>query len=93
MVNVRQRRAVYLRFGLDWEWVRGACREAATAATSYAGIVTRRTRHVYAAWVDMGEIEASGDHDALGEATAAEGTESLRAINRRRKVIGQKPIA
>ena len=41
----------------------------------------------------MGEIEASGGHDALGEAIAAEGIESLRAINRRRKVIGQKPVA
>ena len=41
----------------------------------------------------MDEIEASGDHDVPDEAIAAEGTESLRAINRRRKVIGQKPIA
>ena len=112
MVNVRQRRAVYPRFGLDWEWVRGACREVYDDShrrdelrkdTSVmrvlvktlvgAGIVTRRTRHIYGAWVDMGEIEASGGHDALGEAIAAEGIDSLRAINRRRKVIGQKPVA
>ena len=26
MVNVRQKRAIYPRFGLDWEWVREACR-------------------------------------------------------------------
>src|SRR3546814_13773246 len=25
--NIRQRKAIYAQFGLDWEWVRDACRE------------------------------------------------------------------
>jgi hypothetical protein len=55
-----------------------------------AGIVTDRTIHVYAAWVDPEAIEAEGD-TMVGDAIAAEGIEYLREINRKRRVIGQKP--
>jgi hypothetical protein len=57
-----------------------------------AGIVTERTIHVYAAWVDTGALEAEGDA-MVGDAIAAEGIEYLRQINRTRRVIGQKPLA
>ncbi len=54
-----------------------------------AGIVTERTIHVYAAWVDTEEFAAEGD-TMVGDAIAAEGIEYLREINRSRRVIGQK---
>lgn len=110
LVNVRQKRDIYPQFGLDWQWVREACREVYDDSyrrnelrkeTSVmrvlvktlvaAAIITDRTRPIYAAWVDMGDIEATGGHDVLGEAIAAEGIEYLRRINEQRKVIGQKP--
>ena len=57
-----------------------------------AGIVTDRTIHVYAAWLDTEALEAEGDA-MVGDAVAAEGIEYLREINRKRRVIGQKPLA
>lgn len=54
-----------------------------------AGIITERTIHIYAAWVDTDELEAEGD-TMVGDAIAAEGIEYLRAINTKRRVIGQK---
>ncbi|QQS11574.1 MAG: ferritin-like domain-containing protein [Rhodospirillales bacterium] len=57
-----------------------------------AGIITERTRHVYGAWVDMAELAGEGDY-MVGDAIAADGIEYLREINRKRRVIGQKPIA
>lgn len=54
-----------------------------------AGIITDRTRHVYADWVNMRELENEGD-EIPGAAVAAEGIEDLQAINRKRRVIGQK---
>ncbi|SLN75959.1 ferritin-like domain-containing protein [Oceanibacterium hippocampi] len=109
--NIRQRHHIYEAFGLDWEWVRDACREvygeterrnSLTQQTNIfrvliktllqAGIITDRTRHVYAAWVDMEELQGEGDF-MVGDAVAAEGIETLREINARRRVIGQKPTA
>ncbi len=55
-----------------------------------AGIITDRTIHVYAAWLDTQALEAEGDA-MVGDAIAAEGIEYLREINRKRRVIGQKP--
>jgi hypothetical protein len=55
-----------------------------------AGIITDRTRHIYAAWVDMDELAGEGDY-VVGDAIAAEGIDYLREINRSRRVIGQKP--
>jgi hypothetical protein len=57
-----------------------------------AGIVTDRTIHVYAAWLDTEALAAEGDA-MVGDAIAAEGIEYLREINRKRRVIGQKPLA
>ncbi len=57
-----------------------------------AGIVTERTRHIYAAWVDTAALDAEGD-TTVGDAIAAEGIEYLRAINAKRRVIGQKGSA
>lgn len=54
-----------------------------------AGIVTERTIHVYAAWIDTEAMTAEGDA-MVGDAIAAEGIEYLREINRSRRVIGQK---
>lgn len=106
--NIRQRRDIYAQFGLDWEWVREACREvygererreSLKQGTNIfrvlvktligAGIVTERTRRVYAAWVDMEGLEAERDF-MVGDAIAADGVEYLREINRRRRKIGQK---
>ncbi|HWB52154.1 MAG TPA: ferritin-like domain-containing protein [Stellaceae bacterium] len=57
-----------------------------------AGIVTDRTIHIYAAWVDTDELDAEGDA-MVGDAIAAEGIEYLRAINAGRRVIGRKATA
>jgi hypothetical protein len=57
-----------------------------------AGIITDRTIHIYAAWVDTDELDAEGD-TMVGDAIAAEGIEYLRAINAKRRVIGQKATA
>jgi hypothetical protein len=54
-----------------------------------AGIITDRTAHVYAGWVNMKELEAE-DHEIPGAAAVIEGIEDLRRINANRKVIGQK---
>ncbi len=57
-----------------------------------AGIISERTRHRYAAWVDIKELEAEGD-EMVGDAIAADAIEFLREINRGRKKIGQKVVA
>jgi hypothetical protein len=57
-----------------------------------AGIITDRTIHVYSAWLDTEALQAEGDA-MVGDAIAAEGIEYLREINRKRRVIGQKPEA
>ncbi|HJQ57134.1 MAG TPA: ferritin-like domain-containing protein [Vineibacter sp.] len=51
-----------------------------------AGIITDRTRHVYAAWIDMDELKGEGEY-MVGEAIAAEGIEVLREINRKRRNV------
>ena len=105
--NIRQKQVIYGQFGLDWEWVRGACREifseadrrrSLTLPTNIfrvlvktllsAGIITGRTRHVYAAWLDLQDLDAEGEA-MVGDAVAAEGIEMLREINRGRKRIGR----
>ena len=104
--NIRQKQVIYARFGLDWEWVRAACREIFSEADRrrtltlptnvfrvlvktlmHAGIVTGRTRHIYAAWIDLEDLEAEGE-GMVGDAIAAEGIEALRAINSARRRIG-----
>ena len=108
LVNIRQKRMVYQKFGLDWKWVRDAVRETyndderrnelkdgnnvfrvlAKTLVS-AGIITNRTAHVYAGWVNMKELEAE-DHEIPGVAAVIEGIDDLRRINSKRRVIGQK---
>ncbi len=53
-----------------------------------AGIITERTRSLYAVWVDMQEL-ATEDDEMVGEPIAREGIEYLREINKRRKRIGK----
>jgi hypothetical protein len=57
-----------------------------------AGIITERSIHIYAAWVDVEGLQAEGDA-MVGDAIAADGIEYLRAINAKRRVIGQKATA
>lgn len=53
-----------------------------------AGIITDRTKHVYAMWVDMDELRAEGDF-MVGDAIAEDGIAYLRDINRGRKPMGR----
>ena len=108
LVNIRQKQVIYQQFGLDWEWVRDACREVYTdddrrdtlkESTNIfrvlvktllkSGIITDRTRPLYAHWIDMDEIDGESE-DMVGYAIADEGIEYLKAINQGRRVIGQK---
>ncbi len=56
-----------------------------------AGIITDRTRPIYANWVDLKELESEG-REMAGAAIAADGIAYLRAINRKRRTIGQKAV-
>ena len=53
-----------------------------------AGIITERTRGMYAMWVDMEELSAEGD-EVAGQEVADQGIEFLKEINRSRKKIGR----
>jgi hypothetical protein len=54
----------------------------------HAGIITERSRSLYATWVDMDEL-ASESSEMVGDPIAEEGIEYLREINRARKRIGK----
>ena len=54
----------------------------------HAGIITDRTKPVYAMWVDMRELASEGSV-MVGDAIAEEGIEYLRDVNRSRKKIGR----
>lgn len=54
-----------------------------------AGIITDRTRHVYAQWVDMDELAGESD-EVAGAEVAAEATEVLREINSGRIKMGAR---
>ena len=54
----------------------------------HAGIITDRTKHVYATWVDMDELAAENP-EVVGSDVADEGIAYLRDINRNRKKIGK----
>jgi hypothetical protein len=107
LVNAEQKQVIYREFGLDWEWVRNAIREAftdedrrraMTTSTNIfrvliktllkAGIITERTRGIYATWVDMGELAAEED-EVVGTDVAEAAMAELREINRGRKKIGR----
>jgi len=53
-----------------------------------AGIITDRTKPVYAMWVDMDELKTEGDF-MVGDAIADEGIAYLRDINRNRRPMGR----
>ncbi|MCA9511496.1 MAG: ferritin-like domain-containing protein [Myxococcota bacterium] len=53
-----------------------------------AGIITERTKPVYAQWVDMDEL-ASEDDEVVGADVADAGIAELREINRARKRVGR----
>ncbi len=57
-----------------------------------AGIITERTRALYASWVNMRELESEGD-EMVGDAIAADGIDYLRNINRNRRSIALKTAA
>ena len=52
-----------------------------------AGIITERTRPIYAAWVDMEELRAEDD-EVAGQEVADAGIASLREINQARPRLG-----
>ena len=54
----------------------------------HGGIITERTRHVYAQWVDMAELRAEPE-GVVGDAIAEDAIVELREINRSRKKIGR----
>ncbi|MEE8312474.1 MAG: ferritin-like domain-containing protein [Candidatus Binatia bacterium] len=53
-----------------------------------AGIITERTRPIYANWVDMEELASEGE-EMCGEPIAEEGIEYLKEVNAGRKRIGR----
>jgi hypothetical protein len=55
----------------------------------HGGIITERTRHLYEAWVDLGQLEKEPE-GVVGDAIADEAIVELREINRdKRKKIGR----
>ncbi len=107
LMSPDQKKDIYPKFGLDWEWVRdavnesftdGVRRKAMTRSTNafrvliktllHAGIITERTRHVYAEWVDMAELRGESP-DVIGGDVAEASLAELRDINRGRKKIGR----
>jgi hypothetical protein len=54
-----------------------------------AGIITDRTKHVYAQWVDMDELSGEGD-EVAGADVAREATEVLKQINANRVKMGAR---
>jgi len=53
-----------------------------------AGIITDRTKHSYAMWVDMDELARESD-EVAGQEVADEGIEMLKDINQSRPTIGR----
>ena len=53
-----------------------------------AGIITERTRPIYANWVDMEEL-AGEDDEVVGSDLAEETMSELRDINGQRKRLGR----
>ena len=54
----------------------------------HGGIITERTRHLYEAWVDLGELEREPE-GVVGDAIADAAIVELREINSGRKKIGR----
>jgi 1,2-phenylacetyl-CoA epoxidase catalytic subunit len=56
----------------------------------HAGIITDRTKPLYAVWVDMDELKREGD-SMVGDAIADEGIAYLKGINAQRRRAGKMP--
>jgi hypothetical protein len=54
----------------------------------HGGIITDRTRHIYAQWVDMAELRSEPE-GVVGDAVAEEAIVELQEINRGREKIGR----
>jgi hypothetical protein len=54
----------------------------------HGGIITERTKPLYEAWVDLGELSREPE-GVVGDAIAEESLDELREINRGRKKIGR----
>jgi hypothetical protein len=54
----------------------------------HGGIITDRTRHLYEAWVDMGQLEREPE-GVVGDAVAEDAMAELKEINRGRARIGR----
>jgi hypothetical protein len=54
----------------------------------HGGIITDRTKHLYEAWVDLGELGREPE-GVVGDAVADAAMEELREINRGKKKIGR----
>jgi hypothetical protein len=54
----------------------------------HGGIITDRTRHIYAQWVDMAELRSEPE-GVVGDAVAEEAIVELQEINRGRDKIGR----
>ena len=107
LVSPEQKKDIYPKFSLDWEWVRDAVaesfgdrerRQVMTRSTNafrvliktllHAGIITDRTKDVYARFVDMAELAREPGDGSVGDEVAALAMDELRDINRGRKKIG-----
>jgi hypothetical protein len=111
LINAEQKKGVYARYGIDWQWARDALKEAFTdddrrarmqdgtnifrvliKTLLHAGIISERTKPLYAVWVDMKEL-ATESEEMPGDVIAEEMMVSLREINARRRRIVSKDIA
>jgi hypothetical protein len=111
LINAEQKKAVYERYGIDWQWARDALKEAFTdddrrsrmqentnifrvliKTLLHAGIISDRTKPLYAVWVDMKEL-ASESEEMPGDIVAEEMMVALREINAKRRRIVSKDIA
>ena len=111
LINAEQKKGIYARFGLDWEWVRDCMREAftdtirrqqMTEATNifrvliktmlHAGIITERTKPLYAVWVDMDELKSEGE-EMVGDPIADAGIAYLKDINSKRRRTNKLSVA
>jgi hypothetical protein len=54
----------------------------------HGGIITDRTKHLYEAWVDLGELGREPE-GVVGDPIAEAAMDELREINRGRKKIGR----
>lgn len=103
LLHPEQKQPIYEMFGLQWQWVRDALREAYADKTRrreladansvfhplvrsllHAGVITQRTRHFYAVWMNLQDLANEGD-DSSNDAIVADGIDYLKQINASRR--------